>query len=273
MNRKITLILAVIMMMTIISVPSFAFAAENTVATETKAEVASVKDVDVKLYNSTGVTVSWKGVSGATGYAVYQELEDGTYEGVKYIKDASVRSTVIKNLEKGTTAKFAVRAFYQDEDITEFSEEFVSDSIKIPNLMTRKTKGFRDTTAGEIISLAETKVGSRYVSGAAGPNQFDCSGFTYWIMKTTDASTKSFGRSSASANYSSLKKYDIGSRSLSDAQPGDMVFFNPNGRISHVAFYYGDGKLIHATNPRDGVKITPARWFGNIAGIVRLPNL
>lgn len=268
MSRKIALILAVIMMMTILSVPSFAFAAE-----EVTMEVATVENVEVKLYNSTAVKISWDEVEGATGYAIYDVLEDGTYEGIRYIKNASARSTVIKDLEKGTTHKFAVRAFDKNENETEFSEDFTTGTITIPKLMTRKTKGFEDTTAGEIISLAKTKVGSRYVRGAAGPYQFDCSGFTYWIMKTTKASTKSFNRSSAAGNYYSLKKYDIGSRSLSDAQPGDMVFFNPNGRISHVAFYYGDGKLIHATNPRDGVKITPARWFGNIAGIVRLPNL
>jgi cell wall-associated NlpC family hydrolase len=40
----------------------------------------------------------------------------------------------------------------------------------------------------------------------------------------------------------------------SGLMPGDLVFFNTNGRgISHVALYVGDNKVVHSTNPRQGV--------------------
>ena len=72
-----------------------------------------------------------------------------------------------------------------------------------------------------------------------------------------------------------MQNFDFTNPEFTEGKINSTVTFEvaENGRISHVAFYYGGGKLIHATNPRDGVKITPARWFGNIAGIVRLPNL
>jgi hypothetical protein len=39
-----------------------------------------------------------------------------------------------------------------------------------------------------------------------------------------------------------------------DLQPGDLVFFYRP--ISHVAIYIGDGKVVHASNRRDPVKIS-----------------
>ena len=44
--------------------------------------------------------------------------------------------------------------------------------------------------------------------------------------------------------------------SLSEAQPGDLVFYAKNGKINHVAIYIGGGQVIHASNPRTGIKIS-----------------
>ena len=39
-------------------------------------------------------------------------------------------------------------------------------------------------------------------------------------------------------------------------QPGDLVFFNTLGaRHSHVGVYVGDGRFVHASNPRTGVRV------------------
>ena len=41
-----------------------------------------------------------------------------------------------------------------------------------------------------------------------------------------------------------------------DLLPGDLVFFNTLGaRHSHVGVYVGDGRFVHASNPRTGVRI------------------
>ena len=37
-------------------------------------------------------------------------------------------------------------------------------------------------------------------------------------------------------------------------KPGDLMFFGPGGS-QHVSMYIGKGKMIHATNPRSGVRI------------------
>ena len=48
--------------------------------------------------------------------------------------------------------------------------------------------------------------------------------------------------------------------SLSEAQPGDLVFYAKNGRVNHVAIYIGNGQVIHASNARTGIKISNASY-------------
>jgi cell wall-associated NlpC family hydrolase len=37
----------------------------------------------------------------------------------------------------------------------------------------------------------------------------------------------------------------------SDARPGDLVFLGPPGRANHVAFWLGNGRILHATRRDD----------------------
>ena len=47
--------------------------------------------------------------------------------------------------------------------------------------------------------------------------------------------------------------------SLAEAKPGDLVFYAQNGRVNHVAIYIGNGQVIHASNPRSGIKISKCK--------------
>ena len=43
----------------------------------------------------------------------------------------------------------------------------------------------------------------------------------------------------------------------SQMRPGDLVFYaNSSGTINHVALYIGNGQVCHASNARDGIKIS-----------------
>lgn len=88
-----------------------------------------------------------------------------------------------------------------------------------------------------IVEIAKSKVGSPYVYGAAGPNAFDCSGFTSWVYAQAGKSIPRTSQAQASA----------GQRvSLNDIQPGDIVVYY--GGASHVAIYAGNGQIIDALN-------------------------
>jgi peptidoglycan DL-endopeptidase LytE len=96
-----------------------------------------------------------------------------------------------------------------------------------------------------ILSTAKSLMGSPYRSGGISPNGFDCSGFVNYVYKKHGIS---ISRSSASL-------WGSGGVKVSSLEPGDLLFFNTNGRtISHVAIYIGDGQFIHSAS-YGGVKI------------------
>lgn len=96
-------------------------------------------------------------------------------------------------------------------------------------------------------AMAQQLLGKRYVSGGAGPNSFDCSGFTYYIYKQLG---HPIARGSSSQYYNS--GYFV---SVDAMQPGDLIFFfdrrfdSSGGTLptTHVGMYAGNGQFIHAS--------------------------
>ena len=49
------------------------------------------------------------------------------------------------------------------------------------------------------------------------------------------------------------------------AKPGDIICYS-----GHVAIYMGNNKVVHASNPRDGIKITKGAAYRSIVTIRRV---
>lgn len=100
----------------------------------------------------------------------------------------------------------------------------------------------------DLVNYAKQFLGNPYVWGGTSLTKgADCSGFVLSIMKKYGVSLPHHSGSQAQCG----KKV-----SLSEAQPGDLVFYAKNGKINHVAIYIGSGQVIHASNPRTGIKIS-----------------
>lgn len=102
-----------------------------------------------------------------------------------------------------------------------------------------------------MVESAMSYLGVRYVYGGASPSGFDCSGFTMYMAKQLGYSLPH----SASAQWLSGMGTKI--YSISELQPGDLVFFNDPSRnagkaCSHAGIYIGDGKHIHASSASSG---------------------
>ncbi len=117
--------------------------------------------------------------------------------------------------------------------------------------------------AAKAVMYALSQVGDRYVAAAAGPNSFDCSGLTMTAWRQAGVSLPHYSRS----QYSVTRRVP-----LSQAQPGDLVFYFGRG-THHVGMYIGNGKMVHAANPREGVVVTNVLgpWYSSrFSGIGRV---
>ena len=101
-------------------------------------------------------------------------------------------------------------------------------------------------------SLLETYVwgGTSLTSGA------DCSGFVQSVYAN-------FGVSLPRTSYEQQNAgYEV---SYADAQPGDLICYG-----GHVAIYMGNGQIVHASNARDGIKVSDNAAYRTITSVRRL---
>jgi len=97
------------------------------------------------------------------------------------------------------------------------------------------------TRAAQVIAIAKSKLGARWVYGATGPGVFDCSGLViYSFRKAGVASVVGLGRyRSVRALYAWFRGRGLASRT--NGRPGDLVIW---GGGTHVGIYLGNGMAI-----------------------------
>ena len=107
----------------------------------------------------------------------------------------------------------------------------------------------RQAERNDVALFAMGLLDTRYRWGGRGPaTGFDCSGlvshvFAQAIGVKVQGSSAELGQKARPVPPEALL-------------PGDLVFFNTLGaRHSHVGVYVGDGRFVHASNPRTGVRI------------------
>ena len=89
------------------------------------------------------------------------------------------------------------------------------------------------------------------LGGASLTKGTDCSGFTMMVYK----------KYGISLPHSSVSQSKMGTKvSLSEAKAGDLVFYAKGGTVNHVGIYIGNGQVIHASNPKQGIKISPVGY-------------
>jgi cell wall-associated NlpC family hydrolase len=103
-------------------------------------------------------------------------------------------------------------------------------------------------SAGAVVAYARAQVGKAYVWGTAGPSTFDCSGLVMAAyahigikLPHQSESILAYGRSVSRANLA----------------PGDILW----PYHGHVSIYIGDGKVVEAATPSQGVKVSTIYAF------------
>lgn len=110
-----------------------------------------------------------------------------------------------------------------------------------------------------ISSIAYSLVGSPYVAGGTTPAGFDCSGFVQYVYARAGLKV------SRSASTQLYDGYEV---SYSNIRVGDIIVWG-YGRdsVTHTAIYVGNGLMIHAATPKEGVIINKVAGWGNYSGV------
>ena len=108
----------------------------------------------------------------------------------------------------------------------------------------RKKAEAASSKAAVAVKTALAQVGKPYRWAGSGPNSFDCSGLTSYAWRAAGVSLP----------HNSGMQYNATTRvSMSDLQPGDLLFFY--SPISHVGMYIGDGKMVEAPYTGKNVRV------------------
>ncbi len=125
-----------------------------------------------------------------------------------------------------------------------------------------------NTTGVKIVNTALKYVGNKYVYGGNSlTTGTDCSGFTMLIFAMYGFKLPRV----ANDQMNSYASYGGAVVSLSNIQPGDLLFYGSGNYASHVAIYMGNKQIVHASNsqpyPKGGVKVSTYNYNTPIRAI------
>ena len=112
--------------------------------------------------------------------------------------------------------------------------------------------------AAKAIQFALAQMGKTYVYAAAGPDHFDCSGLVMAAFASAGVALPHY----SGAQYAKLPHVP-----LTAVQPGDLMFWGAGGSV-HVAFYYGNARILESGGSGHDVHIGPI--WGHPTGAARV---
>lgn len=207
--------------------------AEAAAAAAAEEEAAQQEQEDQRVYDEDGNEVD-ASEAAENGDTVYDE--DGNEV------DPSQTTTETTTEDSGSS----------DVEYDEYGNVIDSDNTVDPDTVDTSSSG----SGSSIVDYATQFVGNPYVWGGTSlTSGADCSGFTQSVYAQ-------FGYSLPRTSY---EQQNWGTEvSYADAQPGDLICYG-----GHVAIYMGNGQIVHASNSRDGIKISNDATYRTILSVRR----
>jgi uncharacterized protein YgiM (DUF1202 family) len=186
-------------------------------------------------------------------------LDEGIKGWIKIKQDSLEGYVKVDYVSIETVFKYAESI---EEEQTRLEEERKIEEAKKKKAEQRKksNKSYKAPSGSNgqsVVNYAVQFVGNPYVWGGESlRNGADCSGFVKSIYAA-------FGVSLPHSS-SDLRSVGYGVRA-SEVQPGDIICYS-----GHVAIYMGDGKIVHASNKKDGIKISYNWQYKQVLAIRRI---
>ncbi|GGA44703.1 C40 family peptidase [Psychrobacillus lasiicapitis] len=111
---------------------------------------------------------------------------------------------------------------------------------------------FAKRSAEEVIVLGERYLDLPYLWGGMSPYGYDCSGFSYNMLKACGYLIP------RDASDQAISGEEISIHDMASWKKGDLLFFandEGTGRVRHVGFYYGNGQLLHSPSTGKTIEI------------------
>lgn len=200
-----------------------------------------------------------------------------TYDGEEYYFDAS--GAMKKFWFVAEDGWYYANAFGQKLTSTWIGEYYITSSGKMATgSVTIGDKTYIFDSSGKLLSadratlekgkqiaaFAKQFEGNPYVNGGTSlTNGADCSGFVMSVMANFNikilrvADAQAAGPTQKQINEGYAKGVAVTEATMI---PGDLVFYSNGGVIDHVGLYIGDGKIIHASTSKTGIKISPYNY-------------
>lgn len=144
---------------------------------------------------------------------------------------------------------------YLDDEAVYVAAEYVEiqESLGTAITMTELLygEGVSDVRV-DLCQYAKQFIGNPYVWGGTSLTKgADCSGFVLSIYKKYGVNLPHHSGSQAKCGTAV---------SLNELKAGDLVFYAKGKTINHVAIYIGNGQVVHASNKREGIKISNVNY-------------
>lgn len=241
--------------------------------TDKKAEERAKKVASLRVTVNTE-TLNVRSLPSIKANITEQISEDEEYSvGKKNISKAWLQKYIKKHCKKKELKKINMDKMYSDasnwvmltidNDHFFVNKDFVkftytlNRAVKFNNVSKSKSRKSSSSSGGSssiysaIVNYAMKFLGNRYVWGGTSlTNGTDCSGFVMRIYEHFGYSLPRTSRAQAAATRTV---------SAGNVRVGDLFFYG-SGSVSHVALYIGNGQIIHASNARDGIKISSAYY-------------
>ena len=223
-----------------------------TVSTETL-NVRTLPSIDSSIYDQ---------ISADEDYRVAEEnLTEGWLKRyiAKYCSKKDLRGIDVERMYKDASNWVMLKI---DEERVFVSKDFINFSYNLNRAVTIQqppaggssgsSGSGSSQTGSSIADYAMQFLGNKYVWGGTSlTNGADCSGFVMRIYEHFGYYLPRTSRAQAAATKSV---------SSSEVQVGDLFFYGSGSTVNHVALYIGGGQIIHASNARDGIKISSAYY-------------
>ncbi|MBS6877473.1 MAG: C40 family peptidase [Ruminococcus sp.] len=180
---------------------------------------------------------------------------DNSSEDVQYDEDGNV---VSGSSDGSSDYEYDEYGNVIDTDNTvDYNSEASSSDSSSDSFSDSSSASSSSGSGSSVVSYATQFVGNPYVWGGTSlTSGADCSGFVQSVYAN-------FGVSLPRTSYEQQNAgYEV---SYADAQPGDLICYG-----GHVAIYMGNGQIVHASNARDGIKVSDNAAYRTITSVRRL---